>query len=168
MEWYVLRTLLGKEIKVYSVFKKIVPGLKIIYPRRQVFWRKQGKILKLIKPLFSGYLFVATDKVTELDYLLRKHKIGIAWLIRSGGALVPIFEEEREFIEKLIGVEEIVGVSEVLKSENDFKVIKGPLLGLEHKIKKYSSREQRITIEILIMKEIKRIELQGNISTAGT
>lgn len=55
----------------------------------------------------------------------------------------------------------IVEVSKVERVKEELKVIDGPLLGFEHMIKNFSSRNRRITVEIQILEEVKRIELEG-------
>jgi transcriptional antiterminator NusG len=46
-----------------------------------------------------------------------------------------------------------------------FKVTNGPLLGCEHMIINFSSRKHRITIEVPLLHERKKIELEGILIT---
>ncbi|SDL84564.1 transcriptional antiterminator NusG [Dendrosporobacter quercicolus] len=162
-EWYVFRTISGKEETTSLICKKMFSQCKIINPKRKVYWRKSGNTITTIRPLFEGYLFAATDRknIEEFDYLLRKHRMGIGWLVYSAGSLLPIFPEEKQLIQKLIGNEGIVEISEVKKVQNQIQIVNGPLLGLEGIVTNYSRRNRRVTVEVPILQEKKQIELGG-------
>ncbi|MBP2645991.1 MAG: hypothetical protein H6Q75_1431 [Firmicutes bacterium] len=163
IEWYVLRTSSGKEDAALTILRKIGFDVDFIYPRRRVSWRKQGRIINLVRPLFEGYFFVACpkEKITVFDQLLRLSNLNIAWLVYSAGALVPIYMEERALLERLIGSEGIVDVSTVKKQNDQLEIVDGPLVGLENIIKKISGRKRRITVEIPVLEEKREVELEG-------
>jgi len=165
LEWYVLRTVCGKEDAAVAILQKMFLGIELIYPRRRVSWRKQGSYIDLVRPLFDGYLFISypKDKIRAFDQALRMRNLNIAWLVYSGGELVPILNEERQLIQKLMGSEGIVEVSTVEKQHEQFQVVKGPLVGLEHIVTKVSRRNRRITVEIPMLDEVRKIELEGNL-----
>ena len=163
IEWYVLRTICGREEISYLTLQKIFTDFDVIYPRRRVSWRKNGRLLNLVRPMFEGYLFVSTNKILMLDYLLRKLQINIAWIIRSAGGIVPISTEEKGLIQQLINSEGIAEVSELERIKDQLTVVKGPLVGLENAIKKFSGRNRRIIIEVPILGEKRKVELEGHI-----
>lgn len=163
MDWYVLRTISGKEDVCHSIFQKVFPEFEIIYPKRRLGWRKNGRVISLVRPMFEGYLFVSTDKIWKLDHLLRRCGMNTAWLTRSAGSLVPIFAEEKQLIQRLIGNTGIAEISELERSKDQVKVVNGPLIGLEHVIRKISGRNRRITAEFPVLGEKKKIELEGYI-----
>lgn len=135
----------------------------IIYPKKRISWRKQGSIINLVRPLFEGYLFIAYPKeeIGIFDHLLRKYQLNIVWLVYSAGSLVPILNEEKQLLQKLIGSDGIVEVSTLEKHNQQLRVVNGPLVGVEHIIKKISRRDLRITVEIPVLDEKRRIELEG-------
>ena len=51
IDWYVLRTLSGKEDAVFMYFKRILSEFPIIYPKRRIGWRKNGGVISIIRPL---------------------------------------------------------------------------------------------------------------------
>jgi len=163
LEWYVLRTGCGKEDAALTILRKMFSEVELIYPRKRISWRKQGGCISLIRPLFDGYLFVSypKEKIRAFDQLLRMRKLNIAWLVYSGGALVPILNEEKQLIQKLMGSDGIVEVSTVGKHHEQLQVVNGPLVGLEHIVKKVSRRNRRITVEIPVLDEKRQIELEG-------
>jgi transcriptional antiterminator NusG len=163
MEWYVLRTGCGKEDAALTILQKMFSAVKFIYPRKRVSWRKQGRLISLVKPLFEGYMFVSCSEgeIAVFDQLLRRNKLNIAWLVYSAGTLVPIFKEEKLLIQQLIGLDGIVEMSSVKKYNDHLQIVNGPLVGLEHIVKKVSGRNRRITVEIPVLEENKNVELEG-------
>ncbi|GEM_PF-1669131 len=165
MDWYVLRTLCGKEEVVLSILKKmeVFSDFEVFCPKRRIGWRKSGQVVSIIRPLFEGYLFVSVNKkdIGKFDRLLRAYKINVVRLVRSAGSLVPISYQERTLLQGLMDYGRIVEVSKIERTEEKIKVIDGPLLGFEHMIKKFSSRNRRITVEVPILEEKKIIELEG-------
>ncbi len=161
IDWYVVRTLSGKEDEVSIFFKKVFSEFEIVYPKRRVGWRKNGRVISIIRPLFEGYIFVSTNKIEALDYLLHKNTIKFAWLIRCDRSLLPIYPEEKQLIQQLIGIEGVVDLSEVQMADGKIEAIKGPLVGLEHVIKNVSEKNHRIIIEIPVLGEKKKVELEG-------
>lgn len=89
------------------------------------------------------------------------YKLNIAWPVYSAGALVPIYTEEQLLIQKLIGNGGIVEVSTLKKQNEQLQVVNGPLLGLDHIIKKVSPKNRRIMVEVTVLDEKKKIELEG-------
>lgn len=165
MEWYVLRTLSGKEEVVLSILKKIeaFSEFEVFCPKRRLGWRKSGRVISIIRPLFEGYLFVSVNSINigKFDSLLRTYKMNLIKLVRSAGSLVPISFEEKQLLQGLMDCERVVEVSMVAKVKEQFKVIDGPLKGFEHMIKNFSNRNRRITVEIPVLQEKKIIELEG-------
>lgn len=53
-----MSTLAGKEDVMYSTFQRVFPGYEIIYPKRRIGWRENGRIISLVRRMFEGYLFV--------------------------------------------------------------------------------------------------------------
>ncbi|WP_246588958.1 transcription termination/antitermination NusG family protein [Pelorhabdus rhamnosifermentans] len=161
--WYVLRTSVGKEDVALKILRKMCLDVEFIFPRRRISWRKQGRIIQLIRPLFEGYFFVvcSEEQITVFDRLLRISSLNIAWLVYSAGSLVPILNEERQLIERLIDSEGIVDVSTVKKQNDQLEIVDGPLVGLENIIKKVSGRKRRITIEISLLEEKRKVELEA-------
>lgn len=165
MGWYVLRTFCGKEEMALSILKSIeaFSRFEIFCPKRRIGWRKSGRVISIIRPLFEGYLFVSINSknILKFDFLLRSYKIGIVRLVRSAGSLVPISPEEKQLLQGLMDSGKVVEVSRLERVNTEYRVIDGPLLGYEHMIKKFSKRDRRITIEVPILQEKKILQLEG-------
>lgn len=162
MQWFVLRTIVGKEEKVILLFQHLFHDIKVIFPKRRLSWRKKGKIVNVIKPLFSGYLFVSADneRIIELSLWLQFQKVD-AWFVKFGNLITPITTEEMQLIQQLMSDGDIVERSEILKIGEKATIIRGPLVGLEGIIEKYSKRNRRVMVKIIIGGEEKQVELEG-------
>ncbi|GBF33014.1 transcription antitermination NusG-related protein [Desulfocucumis palustris] len=162
LQWYVLRTISGKEEKALFLIQKLFHDVKIIFPKRRLSWRKKGKIIYVIKPLFSGYLFAAAnyEQIEELHQWLRIQKANI-WFVKVGNLLTPIDNHEMELIQKLMCNGDIVDSSEIQKNGESVMIVKGPLVGLEGIIEQYSKRNRRVVIKVNIGGEERRVELEG-------
>lgn len=162
LRWYVLRTIVGKEDEALLLLKRLFSHIKIILPKRRLSWRKKGKIIDVVKPLFSGYLFVsANDKqIIELNLWLRTKKVNI-WFLKVNNIIIPVDNYEMELIEKLIFNGEIVGLSEIMNVGEQVMIVRGPLVGLEGIIVKFLKRNRRVIINVTIGGEEKKVELEG-------
>lgn len=162
MDWYVLRTLAGKEERSLKLLQLLFNDIQFIFPKRRLTWRKKGAILDVIKPLFAGYLFASASnmRITELDYWIRAERADV-WFVKIDKSIIPITNEEVQLIRQLISNGDIVEKSEIATIGEEVKVVGGPLLGLEGIVEKLSKRDRRVTIRIAINGEEKRVELEG-------
>lgn len=163
MNWYALRTLVGKEEKAVLLIKSFFQDISVLFPKRRLSWRKKGDVMEIIKPLFSGYFFVFAhdNRVREVDLWLRVKKPDI-WFVKFGKLITPVLNEEMELVQQLMCNSDIVEKSEIYKNGDKIEIVRGPLVGLEGIVEKYSKRNCRITVKIAIGGEEKRIELEGS------
>lgn len=163
LQWYVLKTIVGKEEESLFLLQRLFHNIKIILPKRRLSWRKKGKIIDVIKPLFSGYLFIAANykQIIELNLWLRTQKINV-WFVKVGNLITPIDIYEMEIIQKLMCNDNIVGVSEIVNVGEQVMIVKGPLVGLEGIIVKCLKRNHRVIINVAIGGEERKVELEGS------
>lgn len=168
MEWFVLRTLAGKEERVILLFRHLFNDVEIVFPKRRLSWRKQGKTIDVIKPLFSGYLFIAANikRINELNLWLQHIKIG-AWFVKIGNIIAPITAEEIQMIQQLMCNGEIIERSEILKLGETVTIVRGPLVGMEGIVEKYSKRDRRIIVKVTIAGKEKQVALEGTWVDSG-
>lgn len=93
------------------------------------------------------YVFVITDELDEL-YQSLKNVIGLTKLIGTGQEIVPLTEEEREFLLEFGGEDQIVEMSEGIIADSKIIVTKGPLIGKEGYIKKIDRHKRKAWLEI--------------------
>ena len=158
-----LRTAVGKEDWALVLLQRVFDDINIVFPKRRLSWRKKGRVIDVVKPLFSGYLFVSASQrqVIRLNLWLRTQKVDI-WFLKVGNFLTPISEQEMIIIRKLLSSDGIVEESQIVKAGQRVMVVSGPLVGLEGIIKECSRRNRRITIGVTVAGEERQVELEGN------
>ena len=151
MDYYVVQVSTGKEKNFIedAEFKNKFDELSysIVFPQRILKIRKAGKVTEKQLPVFAGYLFIGTDKISkDLYQHLRKCKGFYRFLPNNQE---PKFLEGRDFeiLNQFISFGGLAKISQVVFDENDrIKVIEGPLSGLEGYIVRVNKRKGRATV----------------------
>ena len=109
--WYVIQTMTGKEEELTEVLDKMLPQTiceKSFLIKRETCWRLKGehKIQKEI--LFPGYVFVKTQTPETLYYQLKKVPKLSKLLSDGEEEFLPVREDEQEFLESLITIEQAI------------------------------------------------------------
>lgn len=162
MQWFILRTKVGNEERVMLLFEKIFEDVKIFFPKRRLSWRKKGRIIDVIKPLFSGYLFVSAsnERIKELNLWLRIKNVN-AWFVKFDNSITCVAMEEMQLIQQLMFNGDIVERSEIVKVGEKVTIVRGPLVGMEGIVEKYSKRNRRVIINVTIGGKEKQVALEG-------
>lgn len=131
MQWYLLKTWIGREEEVAGEIRRNVPNdlyneCFVIYQER--IWRKQQRSTVQLKPAFPGYAFLTCPAVKASWERLERIP-AISRLIALGGlSMFPMMEEDARFLEKISGDEHIIRLSYVLKDEEgNIRRLSGPL-----------------------------------------
>ncbi len=160
---YVLQVLTSKE-ELYLEHVKHFPDLtcKLILPRRELTIKKQGKLKKVIKPVFPSYIFWETDDPDpRTREMLRKLPGFGRFLKNEKGDLIALRDNERMIITSLTGDGEIARKSQIIFDRNKrVKVLSGPLKGHEGSIVKVDKRKHRVTVEINLYDKRFKIDLE--------
>ncbi len=160
---YVLQVLTGKEERYLAHVKRTKDlHCKLILPRRELTIKRRGKFMKLVKPIFPGYIFWETDDpdLTTRE-LLRKQPFFMWYLKEKDGVLIPLKDEDRTIISSLTVDGEIARKSQVVFDRNKrVRVLKGPLKGNEGAITKVDKRKHRVTVEINLYDKRFKIDLE--------
>ena len=112
--WYVLQVRTGTEENIRTQCRNNIPEAvltRCFIPYYEEKRRIRGTWTVVKKVLFPGYVFAVTDRPDDL-YQSLKHVIGLTKLIGTGQEIVPLTEEEKNFLEELGGREQIVAMSE--------------------------------------------------------
>lgn len=152
--WYVIRTSYGNEEAIKELLELHGFAVKLLW--REFFFKRQGKTVKMKKPLYPDYLFI----VSELDYVSLQNQLIMIKsqcskpfsIIEYKDRTVPaLTESEIEYIKHLCGEEDIVKVSEGYIEGDKVIITEGPLLGLESTIVHVNRHKRiaRITMDIL-------------------
>lgn len=119
----------------------------IVFPQRILKIRKAGKVTEKQLPVFAGYLFIGTDKISKELYQHLKRCKGFYRFLPNNQE--PRFLEGRdlEILNQFISFGGLAKISQVVFDENDrIKVIEGPLSGLEGYIVRVNKRKGRATV----------------------
>ena len=151
MDYYVVQVSTGKEKNFIedAEFKNKFDELSysIVFPQRILKIRKAGKVTEKQLPVFAGYLFIGTDKISKELYQHLKRCKGFYRFLPNNQE--PRFLEGRdlEILNQFISFGGLTKISQVVFDENDrIKVIGGPLSGLEGYIVRVNKRKGRATV----------------------
>ena len=150
--WYVVQVRSGTEEEIKAQCRKVVDqtvlqGCFIPYfiglKRYLGAWHREKKIL------FPGYVFMITNDVERL-FLELKKVYGLTKLIGVGTDIVPLTEEEINFL-KICGKKEmIVDMSVGIIKDGGWIIQQGPLQGFEDHIKKIDRHKRRAYLELTL------------------
>ena len=148
--WYVIQVRTGTEADIQRQCEKILsPGAleRSFLPRCEQMKRYQGEWHKERKILFPGYVFLVCEDEEQLYHRLKK-VIGLTKLIGTGREVVPLAEDEVDFLLEFGKEEQIVAMSEGIIEDDRVVVTSGPLKGHEGMIKKVDRHKRRAYLEV--------------------
>jgi transcriptional antiterminator NusG len=116
----------------------------------------EWKTLKRI--LFSGYVFLVSDQVEELFFELKKVS-GMSRLLGTGDTIVPLSEEEVDFLRNFGGEDQVVEMSTGIIEGTKVIVQSGPLQGREGLIKKIDRHKRKAYLEVEMFGRTQRVEV---------
>lgn len=133
-------------------------------PKKEIVYKKAGKVSIQLKNMFPGYVFTKTE-YTPLEFIQI-----VSLLVRQSRKVFRLLEmycpdsmnlslSEKEFLMKLCDDQFIVKKSTGLIIGDRIIVREGPLVGFESSIKKVDRHKRRAEIEIPFMGGLRRISL---------
>lgn len=152
--WYVLSTMPGIERKLKNSIKALVGDIVTVYlPRRELWYRVNGKFQIVTKPFFPGYVFV----YKKLEYLLIKSRYSslerYLHPVCYNDTFAMVEEKEMSFIIGLAGINGIVKASQATISNNDqaITIVSGPLKNITARLLYINKRKRkaRIIVDML-------------------
>ena len=123
MDYYVVQVSTGKEKNFIedAEFKNKFDELSysIVFPQRILKIRKAGKVTEKQLPVFAGYLFIGTDKISKELYQHLKRCKGFYRFLPNNQE--PRFLEGRdlEILNQFISFGGLAKISQVVFDEND-------------------------------------------------
>ena len=124
MSWFVLHLRPRSEKKVARVCE--INGLEYYLPLRSEVKIYQRRKVKVCKPLFPGYIFVAFEPEQRIHLLRTNHVVRI---------LKPPSEEvlisQLEQIQKALEVDETLGTASSIEKGRRVRIKGGPFMGVE-------------------------------------
>ena len=156
--YYVIQVKTGKEQKAIDDINKNRPdeeSFDVFAPYRKIIKKFKGVEKECIERCFPGYIFVETDNVKELFRQLYFTPGFQKLLGREEGTdnFVPLDQDESRMVDILYNKNNnrITEISNIeVKEGETIRVLDGPLMGLETKIKKVNLHKRNVTIEYMM------------------
>ena len=148
--WYVIQVRTGTEEEIQRQCETIIDKNileKSFIPKYERERKYQGKWHTELKVLFPGYVFLVSDEKEKLFFEL-KRIIGLTKLLGTGKTIVPLTDEEVNFLLRLGGEEQTVEMSEGIIENDRMVVTSGPLKGNEGLIRKIDRHKRKAWLEI--------------------
>lgn len=156
--WYVIQVMTGSEESIVLQCRRRIgetdsagsPLRKCFIPYTKRKRRYQGEWHMEQKVLFPGYVFLVSD-APETLFLKLKCVQGMTKLLGCGQEIVPLYQEEEEFLQKLGGEKQVVEYSIGIMENDQILVTSGPLQGMEGCIKRIDRHKRMAWLEIEMM-----------------
>lgn len=162
MNWYVLNTLSYKTNQVVFNLNKR-KCIEAFVPQYEYYHRKTKEYL--IKPMFTGYVFVKTElnqlEFNSLLYKMAEEKNGVIGQLVNKETSALRKEEIRMF-ELLLDAYHVVRMSQAYLQDGKAVIIEGPLKSFENNIVKVDRHNQYAYLDLSFMD--RRIKVGLNIT----
>lgn len=151
---YVLQVQTGKELTVRAQLEQ--RGISASVPRERIEIRKGGLWSKMIKLLFTGYVFVDIDFTAEMFHQINP----VSGVIRFLGNPTPLPEHEADMIRWLSNGGEVIEPSPVI-TDSGGKVIgyEGFLADNADRIKYLNMRQKKAAVEVRFGSKVHRANI---------
>ena len=177
--WYALQLVVGREKALRDRIMDTSLVKRILFPKRMLEIRREGKAHKVTKPLLPGYLLLAFDKPLTMalvrkisDMTIPSDGLGLTLRflgvpkevgLNSDTTLTEIPPSEMTHLLFLTsnGENECVPFSDYEKVGSKVKVISGPLMGYESIIQRVNPRKKRITISLKLFGVEREVDIGG-------
>ena len=148
--WYVIQTSTGKEEKIRQecearISKEILSHCVLPLYEEKIRYKGQWHIQK--KKLFPGYLFLVSDNLDELYEQLKKIN-AMTKLLGAGDDIIPLTQNEIDFLLRFAGDEELVKMSQGIIIGDKVTILSGPLKGMESTIQKIDRHKRKAWLNL--------------------
>lgn len=159
--WYVVQVRTGTEESIVQQCEKnvsdgVLERCFIPYYEEKRHIRGVWTVHKKI--LFPGYVFVVTEKIEGL-FIELQNVIGLTKLLGIGDDIVPLREEETQFLLTFGGEKQVVEMSEGIIEQSKVRVISGPLQGMEGCIRKIDRHKRKAYLEVEMFGRMQRVQV---------
>lgn len=151
MPFFVFQVQHRSEVRLLGTAERRSRELRdqIVWPRRQLRLRKQGRWLATESPIFPGYVFLRAAAVDQTMYWEVKRLPGFLRFLPSNANIVPLNANDTELLGHFLTFGEVVGNSMVYFDEQKrIRVTSGPLKGMEGRIVKVDRRKGRARVKL--------------------
>jgi transcriptional antiterminator NusG len=161
-KWYAVFVKTGDEEEVKKRIELFFGNeIKAYNPRRELIERKEGKLRKVEKVLFPGYIFLNGCLSSQIIDKLRNVP-NIYSLLKEENEPAVIQEDEIMVFKHLM-IEDVIEISDILVENDTIIVVNGPLLSLKGRLIKIDKRKGRAKVSINLLGEERVVDLGINI-----
>ena len=138
-KWYVGQVLAGKEAQTLAQCRRLldpavlhdsfVPEFESMFKRADG-WRAERRLL------FPGYVFLVTDDIDRLAAQLVRVPNRVRVLGDEENSYIPLTPDERDWFLAFVDQDHVVRMSEGIIENDQVRVTRGPLMGMEGRIQK--------------------------------
>ena len=153
--WYVVRTKPKNEERSRSYLEQ--NGLNTFLPWMETSQFNSGKAIKMLKPLFPGYLFVRFDLMQ--NYPLVKWGKGVNKILGFGKYPTPIADEVVSIIKSRTDEKNIVKRAYDLSKNDQIRITSGPLKDLLGIFERWVTDSGRVKILLNLIGYQPQVEL---------
>ncbi len=151
MDFFAIQVWTGKENEYAKLCGQSGLSLEIIIPKKVLNIRRKAVVKKEEKPIFPGYVFIASDR-PELELgqrtIIKQTKNFLRILPKTSNPS-PIRDADRKLLSHIISFGKLADISKVYFDTNDrIVVMEGPMKGLEGCIVKVDKRKRRAKLRL--------------------
>ncbi len=166
-QWYVIRSISGKEKKVKEYIESEINRLKmndyvsqILIPTEKVYQIRNGKKVSKERNFFPGYILIEADLVGEITHII-KSITGVIGFLGTKGEPVPMRSAE---VNRILGkVDELAESDEELNIPfilgETVKVIDGPFNSFTGVIENINEEKKKLKVMVKIFGRKTPLEL---------
>lgn len=164
--WYVVQIFRGRE-DIFIDRLKQYEDYNVFTPKQVQLLKRNDKIIRVLKPMFPGYIFVETNADYKSFRKFYQQSIaiieGCIKVLKYKDEVESLYPQERLFIERFVNKDKVIDTSIGFIEGERIKIIDGPLVGNESFIKKINRHKRTALLEITLFGELQSIELSCEI-----
>jgi len=161
VSWYAIHTKSRHEDKVYNGL--VQKSIETFLPKMEVWSRRKDRRKRIHVPMFSGYLFVNIDELTNEKKLDVLKTYGVVRILGKPNTHVPIPvpEVQIEAIKSLIESQVEIQACIYPKEGEKARIADGPFKGIEGIVKKTDLKKNLFVVSIDLLQRSVAIKLEG-------
>lgn len=149
--WYVGQVLAGKEQATLAQCRKLVDPSVLadsFAPEYETMWKGADGWRPVRRLLFPGYLFFVTDDVEKLAAQLSRVPNRVRMLGDEENSYMALSAAERDWFLSFIDHDHVVRMSEGFIEDQQVRITRGPLMGMEGRISKVDRHKRCAFLEV--------------------
>ncbi len=164
--WYIVQVFRGSENLFIDRLGSFI-DYEVFTPKQIQLLKRKDRMIKVLKPLFPGYIFIATDKDYKSFRKFYQQSIaiieGCVRVLKYKDDIETLYPHERAFIERFVNKDKVIDSSIGFLEGDHIRITEGPLVGNESLIKKINRHKRTALVEVTLFGEIQSIELSCEI-----